>query len=149
MARLSYQEVLREELRTQFADVEDPRINEGIDAALKRARKRTIEMFDCAHCGEPCHDQYMVHNDVWRAAMPTSRGLLHLRCLEAKLGRPVRLDDLSKAIINDDIRYFVSHMGLELAAVKDALSGLEEARVTQRERAAKAEAEVERLRAIK
>lgn len=85
--------------------------------------------FRCLHCNEPFHEDYMVENAVWREAVPDvaeryaamiAEGLpkhglyLHLRCLEARLGRRVTLADLSKAPCNDSIRYFFGRDPLDL-----------------------------------
>lgn len=76
----------------------------------------------CLHCGKPYREDYMVHDSVWREAVPDVherhvqqmvQGLpkgglvLHLRCLEARLERPLTVNDLSPAPVNDAIRYFL------------------------------------------
>jgi len=80
-----------------------------------------LDGFRCLHCGQKYSEDYMVHNELWRAAVPDvaqryaakaaqglpKRGLyLHLRCLEERIGRPLTIDDLTPAPINDAIRYF-------------------------------------------
>lgn len=97
----TYTEVLMEELEGLTVLPED------IHHAIRRAKKRVSARFDCAHCGKDCHEWYMVKNAIWRLAMYTHTGILHLKCLEQLIGRPVTIDDLSPAEINDVVRYFL------------------------------------------
>lgn len=58
----------------------------------------------CAECGGEDADtleSYMVHDEVWESAgMDQHKGLLHLRCLETRLGRHLRESDFPRYVIN-------------------------------------------------
>jgi hypothetical protein len=42
----------------------------------------------CDHCGRPVRQTYMVHDKVWAlAGMPSVIGLLHIGCVEKRIGR--------------------------------------------------------------
>lgn len=53
----------------------------------------------CSHCGKQDfrpRDDYMVRESVWRQAHPEGfKGLLHLHCLQERLGRLLKVDDFS------------------------------------------------------
>lgn len=51
--------------------------------------------FQCMDCEEPNHDDYMVDDDVWLAAVPDGKGKLHAKCLEMRLGRELTLTDFT------------------------------------------------------
>ena len=61
--------------------------------------------FQCDLCGEAERSGYMVHPHVWAQAMPTPEGLLHLNCLEIRLGRPLTVDDFTAAPGNEPLRF--------------------------------------------
>ena len=50
----------------------------------------------CIDCGidtDQIEEQYMVHDDLWRAGNPAERGMLCVGCFEKRLGRPLRRED--------------------------------------------------------
>ena len=70
----------------------------------------------CAHCEKPLYYEYVVTPEVWEAAgMDYHGGVLHLECLEEKLGRQLVPGDFAEPIgpaerhqgnsINDAIRW--------------------------------------------
>lgn len=82
---------------------------------LREAGNRALSFFDnnrrrveqeknrcCSHCGERNfnhRDDYMVSADVWRQAHPEGyRGLLHLKCLQERLGRALRTSDFTYSV---------------------------------------------------
>jgi len=57
----------------------------------------------CLHCRRavPTSEYFMLHDDVWRMVHPTNRGMMHLKCVEARLGRALRHRDFAaRARIN-------------------------------------------------
>lgn len=60
----------------------------------------------CAHCGRICGDSYMVHDELWAKA-DVDRGVLHLRCLQIRLGRKLTLGDFTNYPINETIKFAV------------------------------------------
>lgn len=43
---------------------------------------------NCSHCGRVVRQQYLVHDKVWAlAGMPSVVGLLHVGCIEKRIGR--------------------------------------------------------------
>jgi hypothetical protein len=50
----------------------------------------------CMDCGvdtDAIDESYMVHDELWRAAVPSEAGMLCIACLEKRLGRKLRRDD--------------------------------------------------------
>lgn len=64
------------------------------------AKKR----FPCAECGETCLDDYMVRPTTWAEVMPSTRGFLHLQCLEQRLRRPLHIEDFPEVPCNAMLR---------------------------------------------
>ncbi len=61
-------------------------------------------LFDlCAACGLESKDMYMVANDLW-AAFGAGKGVLHVACLEDRMGRRLRHNDFKDERINSAIR---------------------------------------------
>ena len=84
------------------------RFRERYQAALKarEARRERERLLKCRQCGRPCFDDYMVRDDVWlQTGLGRLEGVLHLGCLEVRLGRPLRADDLTEAPVNGGIRH--------------------------------------------
>jgi hypothetical protein len=51
---------------------------------------------NCMDCGvdtDAINESYMIHDDLWRAAVPSEAGMLCVGCLEKRLGRKLRRDD--------------------------------------------------------
>ncbi len=66
-------------------------------------RRLLSHFHTCAHCNEPIYYEYVVKRSVWEAAgMEYHGGVLHLDCLEEKLGRNLELDDFEGPIGPDD-----------------------------------------------
>ena len=59
--------------------------------------------FTCPHCKKETYDDYMVKDEVWKAAGLTYRQNVHLRCLAEMLGRPLMPDDLTEVPVNEDV----------------------------------------------
>jgi len=58
---------------------------------------------DCLHCGRavPASEYFMLRDAVWRMVHDTNRGMMHLKCVEARLGRALRRPDFAaRARIN-------------------------------------------------
>ena len=64
--------------------------------------------YSCAECGRDALDSYMVYDFVWLLVMPSKHGLLHLECLERRLGRPLTLADFTAAPVNNVLRFGVA-----------------------------------------
>lgn len=73
--------------------------------ARKRPRRQKAEDFVCSDCAELELSGYMVENSVWREAGAHRFELLHLECLEKRLGRPLTIEDFTPAPINHSIRW--------------------------------------------
>lgn len=66
-----------------------------------------VYRYRCVLCGRFVRffpHGFMVRDAVWVEAGLHARENAHPRCFEAILGRPLRLSDLTDAIINTDIR---------------------------------------------
>ena len=64
---------------------------------------------DCLHCRRPVptSDYFMVRDDVWGMVHGTNRGMMHLKCVEARLGRSLRRPDFAaRARINRMMSHF-------------------------------------------
>lgn len=58
----------------------------------------------CIDCGANTDDigeQYMIHDDLWRAANPTERGMLCVGCCEKRLGRQLRREDFPPYMLSN------------------------------------------------
>lgn len=65
------------------------------------ARKITEDMRSyCADCHESAYADYTVHNSLWRYYGAGS-SLLHVRCLERRMQRKLRLRDFPHKPINE------------------------------------------------
>lgn len=77
---------------------------------------------NCLECGQDCADAYMVRDEIWARAVPNEGELrqkrldaglprqvlvLHLACLEKRIGRPIGLGDLTEAPINSLARHLL------------------------------------------
>ena len=64
---------------------------------------------DCLHCGRvvPTSEYFMLHDDVWRRVHDTNRGMMHLKCVEARLGRALRRPDFA---VRARINRMMSHL---------------------------------------
>jgi hypothetical protein len=50
----------------------------------------------CMDCGvdtDAIDESYMIHDDLWRAAVPSEAGMLCVGCCERRLGRRLRRED--------------------------------------------------------
>jgi hypothetical protein len=70
-----------------------------LDGVHERALPR------CAVCGLEQGEMYMLRDEVWAGAGLARRDHAHLRCVAARLGRDVVPADLTRAPINDALRY--------------------------------------------
>ena len=52
---------------------------------------------DCLHCRRavPTLDYFMLREDVWLSVHTTDRGVMHLECVEERLGRTLRRTDFA------------------------------------------------------
>ena len=57
----------------------------------------------CAECGDPTSGDYELHVDTQAAVRDKP---LHFKCIEERLGRELRPDDLTDAVVNDNLRLF-------------------------------------------
>jgi hypothetical protein len=48
---------------------------------------------DCGVDTDEGKENYMIHDDLWRAAVPTEAGYLCVGCLERRLGRKLQRGD--------------------------------------------------------
>lgn len=70
------------------------------------AAKIALAPRPCEVCRDDVDEAYMVHDAVWASAGMGEVGVLHLRCLEKRLGRALTLADLDDSRINNAQRYF-------------------------------------------
>lgn len=63
-----------------------------------------MSKYECKECHLPVDDQYMVKDELWKKFHGSPRGVLHIACLEKRMGRPLTLDDLTRAPINLPLR---------------------------------------------
>lgn len=70
--------------------------------------------YTCLECKLPLYYEYVVHKEVWETAeLDYHDGVIHLPCLEKRLGRALTLEDFIEPIgkksqgqsINDAIRW--------------------------------------------
>lgn len=62
------------------------------------------DCFACLGCGEctlELDEYYMLRDEVWRAANPSSRGMLCIGCVETRLGRRLAPSDFSDCALNE------------------------------------------------
>jgi len=63
--------------------------------------------YTCFHCKELCAEDYAVTDEVWAAAgMHYHGGVLHLACVERRIGRRLALDDFKDLPTNSMVRHF-------------------------------------------
>lgn len=99
------------EARSTFLRPEDREavapIAEKVSEAVRAYVRAPLPRWECFHCGGECFDQYMVSGEVWQRVRPEGprrgRELLHLECLEMRLGRRIQADDLTDAPINNTL----------------------------------------------
>lgn len=76
------------------------------DVKLSPENRRIMEKWVCLHCHEIVGEIYMVHNSIWeRTGFGKHDGVLHIRCIEALIGRSLQLTDFTSSSINDGIRW--------------------------------------------
>lgn len=59
----------------------------------------------CLDCGKDTYslgEYYMVHDDVWKKAVPERRGMLCILHLEKRLGRKLKRADFTNCPLNTD-----------------------------------------------
>lgn len=61
-------------------------------------------LLSCADCQDQCADDYTLKDEVWLAWADKDERL-HLRCFEARLGRPLTPDDFTPASTNRQIMW--------------------------------------------
>jgi hypothetical protein len=57
----------------------------------------------CRECNTPCYDLFMVLNRLWNK-YGCGNGVLHLTCMERRMGRVITPSDLTDAPCNDALR---------------------------------------------
>lgn len=66
--------------------------------------KVVVNTLPCDNCGKDCFkdpkDYYMVNDTVWLSVMPTKQGILCMDCLETKLGRKLKAEDIPNCPLN-------------------------------------------------
>ena len=58
---------------------------------------------DCAECGKKMPyetDYYMVHDELW-SSVAFEGELLHVHCLEKRLGRKLKREDFTECLVNE------------------------------------------------
>lgn len=71
-------------------------------------REQFHDRYFCVSCTRAGSDAYMVHDSVWFEANLGKKDFCCLACLEGLLGRPITLEDLTPARINDPLRMMYS-----------------------------------------
>lgn len=59
----------------------------------------------CGDCGKVYHQDYMVKSSTWEESASKSNEVLHLECLEKRLGRGLTIEDFIEAPINETFRF--------------------------------------------
>jgi hypothetical protein len=60
----------------------------------------------CKHCGEVSGESYRIHDELWaQTGLGKHDGVLHLKCVERLLGRPLSLKDFTHHKINAPVRF--------------------------------------------
>lgn len=60
----------------------------------------------CKHCNQPIGENYRVHDEVWaQTGLKKYDGVLHLRCLERLIGRPLSLRDFTHHRVNAAVKF--------------------------------------------
>jgi hypothetical protein len=60
---------------------------------MKNSAVRDPRCMDCGVDTDAIDESYMVHDDLWRAAVPSEAGMLCVGCFEKRLGRRLKRDD--------------------------------------------------------
>lgn len=87
------------------------KLHDAIHIILYTQDKHTIKgrSFICCRCMGENMDHFMLTDEVWQAVMGRDpRGMLHLKCVEEKLGRKLRKSDFKDIPMNAQARYFAS-----------------------------------------
>lgn len=74
----------------------------------QRYRRRSTT---CVECGRFCGDNYYLAREVWKATgLERFDGVLHLACVEKRIGRRLTLEDFTDAPLNDQVRWVAEHL---------------------------------------
>ena len=75
-------------------------------------RRENIDRWtNCLHCGQFFAGDYLVLDCVWKAAGLKRRdGVIHLKCLEERLGRHLTMADFKPSPANDAIEHMVTRV---------------------------------------
>lgn len=85
------------------------KLHDAIHIILYTQDKHTIKerSFICSKCMGENRDHFMLEDVVWQEAMGDDpRGMLHLKCVEDKLGRKLTKSDFKDIPLNAQARYF-------------------------------------------
>lgn len=91
-----------QEICLDYGIYPDDLAKRAMDFALQVERD-TIIAFLCLDCHvstERAQEYYMVQDDVWLSAVPDGEGMLCIKCLEDRLGRPLNRNDFTDAPVN-------------------------------------------------
>jgi hypothetical protein len=61
----------------------------------------SFKCLDCKRDTKKIKEYYMVHDRVWKQAVPKGRGMLCIKCLGRRLGRKLTKKDFQRLPIND------------------------------------------------
>ena len=67
------------------------------DGVSMHSRLSRPKFADCLHCRRavPTFDYFMLREEVWLLVHTTDRGMMHLECVEERLGRTLRRTDFA------------------------------------------------------
>ncbi len=72
-------------------------------------RRAMAKLWDnCDECGARVYDDYMLKDEVWKLTglrFGPGGGVLHLPCVEKRIGRSLTIDDFAPYSVNDALRW--------------------------------------------
>lgn len=84
----------------------DPEIGDAINWIINKFTGTNEKI--CQKCGLICTDYYTLDDRLWWSLTQSTRGFLHLSCVEQLLGRKLIVTDFKLFPINSAIIYLLS-----------------------------------------
>lgn len=82
----------------------DPITAQDLARVQETGEARVVRAWECWDCGGCTRDDYyMVHDHLWDSAGVPEITMLHRKCLEKRLGRPLNADDFTTETINASV----------------------------------------------
>lgn len=77
-----------------------------------------VNRIECKNCGNPSA-ALMLHDDLWLSIVNDRKDFLCLVCIEEKLGRAIKANDLNNAPINDALKTVLRRLEATVEAWND------------------------------